>query len=93
MKTTRQLITELLKEKSCSAIELSREVRVKEKEIYEHLPHISKSAAAQGRKLYIDPSRCMKCGYVFKDRRRFTPPSRCPRCRDTYVTQPIFRII
>jgi predicted Zn-ribbon and HTH transcriptional regulator len=93
MKTIRQSIIEILKDKTLSAVELSHEVRVKEKEIYEHLSHISKTTAAQGKKLSIDPARCLKCGYVFKDRRRFTPPGRCPRCRDTYITLPMFRIV
>ena len=93
MKTTRQLIAEILKENTLSAAELSQELRIKEKEVYEHLPHVSRSAAAQGKRLVINPSECLKCGYVFKERRRFTPPSRCPRCRETYITVATFRIV
>ena len=74
------------------ARQLSREVGIKEKEVYEHLPHIAKSLAAKGSHLTVRPSECLQCGYVFKDRRRFTRPGRCPRCRDSHIINPSFKI-
>ena len=92
MKTIRQQIIELLTHEKMDARDLSREVGIKEKEVYEHLPHIARSLARRGRKLTIQPSECLKCGYVFKDRKRFTRPGRCPRCRETHLTSPVYRI-
>jgi len=39
-----------------------------------------------------DPSRCLDCGFVFRDRRRLTAPSRCPSCRSEATTEPWFRL-
>ena len=74
------------------ARDLSRAVRIKEKEVYEHLTHIARSVASMGGKLDIRPSECLKCGYVFQNRRRFTRPGRCPRCRESHLTSPSYRI-
>ena len=74
------------------ARELSREVGIKEKEVYEHLTHIARSLAAKRSKLTIRPSECLQCGYVFKDRRRFTRPGRCPRCKSSHLQNPLFSI-
>ena len=92
MPTIRQQIIALLTEAEMDARELSREVGIKEKEVYEHLAHIERSAAARGSMLVIRPSECLGCGYVFKDRRRLTPPGRCPRCRESHLTYPTYRI-
>jgi predicted Zn-ribbon and HTH transcriptional regulator len=92
MQTMRQQIIELLTDGEMDARELSQEVGIKEKEVYEHLTHISRSLEAKGRKIKVRPSECLKCGYVFKDRQRFTRPSRCPRCRQSHLTSPSFII-
>ena len=92
MGTIRQQIIELLTEQELDARELSGEVGVKEKEVYDHLAHIARSLAAKGSKLVIRPSECLQCGYVFKDRRRFTRPGRCPRCRESHLTSPRYHI-
>jgi len=92
MGTIRQQIIELLTDAEMDARELSREVGIKEKEVYEHLAHIARSLAAKGNKLTIRASECLKCGYVFKDRRRFTRPGRCPRCRESHLTSPFYHI-
>ena len=92
METIRQQMMDLLSEKEMTAIELSQELRIREKEIYDHLPHIARSLAAQGKKLVIRPSRCLKCAYVFEDRKRFTRPSRCPQCKATHLRVPAYEI-
>jgi predicted Zn-ribbon and HTH transcriptional regulator len=92
MQTIRQQMTVLLSKKDMSARELSQAMRIREKEVYEHLSHISRSAAAQGKKLIILPSRCLVCGYVFQDRKRFTRPGRCPRCKRSHIQEPMYRI-
>jgi predicted Zn-ribbon and HTH transcriptional regulator len=92
MKTVRQKIIELLMEDVMDARKLSREAGVREKEVYDHLTHIARSLAAKGKKLEIQPARCFSCGYVFKDRQRFTRPGRCPSCRDTHLQSPTYYI-
>ena len=90
--TIRQLITGLLSEKELTAREISQAAGVREKEVYEHLPHIARSAAALGIKLRVLPFRCLDCGFVFEERSRFTRPSRCPRCKKSRLETPLYRI-
>ncbi|KPJ77813.1 MAG: transcriptional regulator [Deltaproteobacteria bacterium SG8_13] len=92
MKTLRQQMMALLAGAELSAAELASALRIKEKEVCEHLAHVSRSLSAAGKKLKIRPGSCRKCGYVFADRRRFTRPSRCPRCKSTYLEEPLFQI-
>ena len=82
----------LLSESDMSARDISQAMRIREKEVYEHLPHIARSVAAQRKKVIILPSTCLNCGYEFKDRKRFTRPSRCPRCRRTQLHEPLYRV-
>ena len=92
-KTIRQQIIDELKEYEMTARDLSQAVRIPEKEVVLHLSHISKTVAAQGNRLVIQPFRCQSCGYTFKERKRFSRPGRCPRCKDTHVESPVFRIM
>ena len=92
MTTIRQQLIEILSDGEMTAIDLSQDVGIGEKEVYEHLPHIARSVASQGKKLVIAPARCLKCGYVFEGRKRFTRPGRCPKCRETYIQKPMFRV-
>jgi len=92
MPTIRQQIIDLLSNHEMDAREISREVGIREKEVYEHLVHIAKSLAAKGKALLIQPSRCLSCGYVFKDRKRFTRPGRCPHCKKTHLQSPAYYI-
>jgi predicted Zn-ribbon and HTH transcriptional regulator len=92
METIRQQIIALLTDNEMDAKELSQTIGVREKEVYEHLPHIARSVAAQKKKLVIQPARCLTCGYVFKNRTRFTRPGRCPHCKKSHLDQPKYRI-
>jgi predicted Zn-ribbon and HTH transcriptional regulator len=91
--TIRQGIISLLSEQALDARDLSQELGLKEKEIYEHLAHVARSVAASGGRFVITPSQCLLCGYVFEDRRRLTRPSRCPQCRRSKLQNPSFRIL
>jgi len=82
----------LLTEKEMSARELSQAIGIREKEVYEHLPYIARSVAVQKQKLIIQPAQCLGCGYVFKDRKRFTPPGRCPHCKQSHLDEPRYLI-
>ena len=92
METIRQQIIALLTSKEMDARELSQTTGVREKEVYEHLPHIARSVAAQKKRLIIQPARCLTCGDVFQNRTRFTRPGRCPRCKKSHLDQPRYRI-
>jgi predicted Zn-ribbon and HTH transcriptional regulator len=92
METIRQQMIVLLSDREMSAREVSQSIGISEKEVYEHLPHIARSLAAQGKKLIIEPAECLACGYVFKDRKRFTRPGRCPRCKKSHLDEPKYRI-
>ena len=91
-KTMRQQIIALLRARQMSARELSQSLGIEEKEVYQHLNHVYRSAVPLGMRLEIRPSECLKCGFVFKDRARFTPPGHCPRCKGTYLQKPAFKI-
>ena len=92
MQTIRQQIIEFLSNKEMGGRELSQSVGIREKEVYEHLSHIARSVNARRKKLIIIPSRCLECGYIFEDRKRFSPPSRCPRCKSEHIQDPTYRV-
>jgi len=92
VKTIRQQIIELLVEQEMSAREISQTVRIREKEVYEHLFHVARSVNTQKKKLVITPSECLGCGYIFKNRKRYTPPGRCPHCKGEHIQNPTYRI-
>ncbi|MFH2219231.1 MAG: ArsR family transcriptional regulator [Pseudomonadota bacterium] len=92
METIRQRILLLLSEKEMSARDLSQAIGIREKEVYEHLPHVARSAKTLKKKLTIRPATCHACGYVFKDRKRFTPPGRCPRCKGERLDRIAYQI-
>lgn len=91
-KTTRQMIVELLEQEQLSALDLSGELGVTEKEIFEHLEHIARSLKPTKR-LAVEPAQCKSCGFQFKKRNRIKPPSRCPRCRSELIQRPLFCIL
>lgn len=90
--TLRRRIISLLIEQEMDARDLSQQLGLKEKEVYEHLAHVQRSMAAAGGKFIVSPSRCLLCGYLFEHRRRLTRPSRCPQCRRSKLQSPAFRI-
>ena len=92
VRTIRQQIAQLLSKEEMSARELSKALGIREKEVYEHLSHIARSLAAQGKKFKVQPYRCLGCEYVFQDRKRFTRPSRCPRCKRSHIQEATYRV-
>ena len=82
----------LIEHKEMDAREISSAVGVREKEVYTHLNHISRSIKRQGKKLIITPAECFGCEYVFEKRKRFTRPSRCPICKSEHIRNPMYRI-
>ena len=91
-KTIRQEIADFLKEAPMTALEISRTLGIREKVVYDHLPHIARSAEARGECFVISPAQCLRCGYHFRERRRVKAPSRCPKCKGTHIQDPSFEI-
>ena len=90
--TLRQDLIALLEETVCDQRDISQALRISEKDVPDHLAHVRRSLTAAGRTLAIQPAECLACGFVFKERRRFSRPGRCPRCRQTRIAMPRFRI-
>ena len=91
--TIRQQIMACLENHPMNAIEISQSVGIMEKEVYDHLEHIALSLAVHDRKLFIHPSKCLKCGFSFEKRTRLKRPGRCPRCRGTHIQSPTYEIL
>lgn len=83
---------ELLREEELDAMELSGLLSIREKEVYEHLPHIARTLASSGEKLIITPYGCLSCDYIFSDRPRFDRPGRCPRCKGGHIRMATYTI-
>ena len=91
-RTPRQAIRDHLREEALTARDLSARIGLPEREIVPHLEHLARSLRAAGERLAVEPSRCLHCGFVFRERARLGKPSGCPRCREPHVTAPVFRI-
>jgi transcriptional regulator len=91
MSTIRQAIVVLLQDQDLSAREISQVMGIREKEVYEHLTHIARSAAVKGR-FQVQPPVCRGCGFEFRKRDRLSPPGRCFQCRSESIIPPRFQI-
>jgi predicted Zn-ribbon and HTH transcriptional regulator len=87
--TLRRRIVALLKETPLSARQISNELRIPEKDVYEHLEHIRRTT---GSRFTVQPARCERCGFVFRKRYRLKKPGKCPMCRKESVGEPVFSV-
>jgi len=90
MPTLRREMAEALEKDSLDMRELSKIFHIKEREVLDHLRHISRSA--RPKRFVIEPACCLDCGFIFKKRSRLSTPSRCPLCRSLSITLPRFKI-
>jgi len=90
--TIRQKIISALEGQILSARDLSSDVGVSEKEVYEHLEHIHRTIAKSGQPLVVTPAVCKKCGFLFRKRSRLKKPGKCPVCRSEFIKEPMFTI-
>ncbi len=88
MSTIRQEIMTLLSEGEYGAKNISKIIRISEKEVYEHLEHIGRSLKSQNMRLKITPALCLECGFKFAGRNRFTSPGKCPKCKGEHIQDP-----
>jgi predicted Zn-ribbon and HTH transcriptional regulator len=90
--TIRQKIISLLAGKTLSVREISPDVGVSEKEVYEHLEHIQRTINKREHNLIVTPAACKRCGFVFRKRDRLKKPSKCPVCRNEVIQEPLFSV-
>ena len=67
MLTLRQQLMSLLETGEMTARELSRELKIREKEVYDHLCHVQRTLKNQAKTLHINPFHCLGCGYIFEE--------------------------
>lgn len=90
--TIRHAIEEALHGGALSPIEISKQVRIPEKEVYLHLEHLKKSVAHVGYRLTVVPAQCNRCGFRFTKRERLAKPGKCPVCGGQSITPPLFSL-
>jgi len=90
--TIRQKIMSLLDGRTLSARDISIDVGVSEKEVYEHLEHIQRTINKRERNFIVTPAVCKKCGFVFRKRDRLHKPGKCPVCRNEVIQEPLFSV-
>ena len=90
--TVRQQIVSLLEESECSVKDISKNIGVREKDIFDHLTHIHLSMKNRKEKLHISPYTCQLCGFTFENRKKFNRPSRCPKCKKSRIDAALYSI-
>ena len=90
--TVRREIMELLERRLLSAKDISGNLGISVKEVYDHLDHIQKTLTMRAHRLSVTPAECKKCGFVFKKRERLKKPGKCPVCRGESIEEPLFSI-
>ncbi|QPD06156.1 MAG: hypothetical protein Nkreftii_003930 [Candidatus Nitrospira kreftii] len=92
-RTVRQRLIDLLLETPLTSDQLARALAIPERQVEEHLVHVVKTVSRDSsRRFVLDPSSCLACGFVFRDRTRVTRPSRCPHCRSEGISSPRYHI-
>lgn len=90
MGTIRQQLRELLRDGEWTALELSQELSIREREVYAHLDHVRRSLS--GERMKVSPYHCLSCNYIFKKRERLDRPGRCPQCKGSHIGVASFSI-
>jgi transcriptional regulator len=90
--TLRQRITKLLTEMRMTAKEISDDLRLPERDVYEHLEHIRKTINKGKSVLVVEPAACQSCGFIFTKRERLKAPGRCPMCKSESIQPTVFLV-
>ncbi len=91
--TIRHRIISLLLDHPNTARQISTELRIPEREVYEHLEHIRKTMHTGEYHLLVKPALCEKCGFTFRKRERLKAPGKCPMCRSESIVEPTFEVV
>jgi len=90
-RTTRERMTERLRETPLPAGTLAREFEIQTSDALDHVQHIARSLDSTDEQLLVAPPECEECGFDgFDD--LINRPSRCPECKAESVTEPVFRV-
>lgn len=87
--TIRKGIIAIIERDEHSAKDISAEIGIREKDVYDHLDHIRKS---RGKAFIVTPARCKKCNFIFEKREKLKKPSKCPICHNQTIKAPLFKI-
>jgi transcriptional regulator len=90
--TVREALLRHLREGPRTAHELSGLVGIPEKQVADHLAHVSRSLKRTAERLHVEPAQCLDCGFVFRKRTRLDRPSACPICRNQHLGAPRFAV-
>jgi len=90
--TIRRNIMSLLEGNTLSAREISVDVRISEREVYEHLDHIQRTVHKSKHHFIVSPAVCQRCNFVFRKRERLKKPGKCPVCQGELIQEPLFSI-
>ena len=85
--TIRQQLLQQLEAGPCSAAELSRLLRLSERDLVDHLDHL-----IQAGKVESLPPSCAGCGFRFEQRRKAKKPGKCPQCKSARIRPPRFAL-
>jgi predicted Zn-ribbon and HTH transcriptional regulator len=89
--TTRQRITDFLREETAAASAIATEFDVTTDQALTHVQHIARSLETADEELLVAPPECRDCGFsAFDD--LANRPSRCPSCKSESIEEPAFRI-
>ena len=90
--TLRHEIATLIAKETLSARDISAQVGIPEKEVYDHLEHIRTALHKRGGRFLVTPPLCRKCGFEFRKRERLKKPGKCPACQGEQIDSPLFFI-
>lgn len=85
-------MVEMLTGRRITAKDISEELRIPERDVYEHLEHIRKTISKGSLVLAVEPAVCEHCGFVFTKREKLKTPGRCPLCRSESIRQAVFSV-
>lgn len=91
VKTTREQITERLREDEATPTELGEEFGISTDAAYSHVRHVAKSVESTHEQFLVRPPTCSDCGFDRFDE-PINRPSRCPECKSEAVIDPAFKI-
>src|SRR5262245_33946587 len=92
-RTPRQRILDLLVGRMMTSRQLAAVIKISERQVEDHLVHIVKSVERdRSRRFVAEPSSCLDCEFIFKNRSRVTRPSHCPKCHSENISMPRYGI-
>ena len=71
---------------------VSEELRIPERDVYDHLEHIRRTMGKGKAALTVEPAVCEACGFVFRKRGRLKTPGKCPLCRSELIREAVFSV-